>query len=200
MCRCSRSAIPHIPHFPRFPHSDKARDYCRCSSGRCLRPLRARSRKKRSQSVRYAKAALTHCGSVLRGTMRPSELHLWQLHCETVPSAPKRSSHRLAAVPRPGSAGYVCERLYPNGREYQFQGGCQKVVSLRLVNPHPAQLAPSRPIKENRLRDSCRPRAAAACRCPFHRTPEAGKRLALRSPLTPEGEDKRPGDGVPVQP
>ena len=33
------------------------------------------------------------------------ELHSWQLHCETVPSAPKRSSHRLAVVPRPGSAG-----------------------------------------------------------------------------------------------
>ena len=31
---------------------------------------------------------------------RPSELHLWQLHCETVPSAPRRSSQRLAAVPQ----------------------------------------------------------------------------------------------------
>lgn len=35
--------------------------------------------------------------------MRPFELHLCQLHCETVPSAPKRSSHRLAAVPRRAS-------------------------------------------------------------------------------------------------
>ena len=60
---------------------------------------------KRSKPVRSAKAALTRFGSVLRGTMRPFELHLLQLHCETVPSAPKRSSHRLAVVPRPGSAG-----------------------------------------------------------------------------------------------
>ena len=58
---------------------------------------------KRSKPVRCAKAPLTRFGSVLRGTMRPYELHLWQLHCETVPSAPRRSSHRLAAVPRPGS-------------------------------------------------------------------------------------------------
>ena len=36
---------------------------------------------------------------------RPYELHLWQLHCETVPSAPRLSGHRLAAVPRPGFAG-----------------------------------------------------------------------------------------------
>lgn len=43
----------------------------------------------------------------------------------------------------------------------------------------PGRCAPSRPIKEKRLRDSCRPHAAAACRCPCHRTPEAGKRLAL---------------------
>ena len=32
---------------------------------------------------------------------RPSELHLWQLHCETLPAAPRRSGQRLAAVPRP---------------------------------------------------------------------------------------------------
>ena len=43
----------------------------------------------------------------------------------------------------------------------------------------PGRCAPSRPIKEKRLRDSCRPHAAVACRCPCHRTPEAGKRLAL---------------------
>ena len=34
-------------------------------------------------------------------------------------------------------------------------------------------------LREKRLRDSCRPRAAAACRCPFYRTPKADKRLAL---------------------
>ena len=60
---------------------------------------------KRSKPVRSAEAALTRFGSVLRGTMRPCELHLWQLHRETVLSAPRRSSHRLAAVPRPGFAG-----------------------------------------------------------------------------------------------
>lgn len=37
--------------------------------------------------------------------MRPYELHLWQLHCETLPSAQKRSSQRLTAVPHPGFAG-----------------------------------------------------------------------------------------------
>ena len=31
---------------------------------------------------------------------RPSELHLWQLHCETLPAAPRRSGQRLAAVPQ----------------------------------------------------------------------------------------------------
>ena len=35
---------------------------------------------------------------------RPFELHLWQLHCETLPSAQKRSGQRLAVVPRPGFA------------------------------------------------------------------------------------------------
>ena len=43
---------------------------------------------KRSKPVRYAKAPHTRFGSVLRGTMRPYELHLWQLHCKTLPSAP----------------------------------------------------------------------------------------------------------------
>jgi len=36
---------------------------------------------------------------------RPFELHSWQLHCETLPSALTRSSQRLTAVPRPGFAG-----------------------------------------------------------------------------------------------
>ena len=31
---------------------------------------------------------LSHCGSVLRGTERPFERHLWQLHCETLPEIP----------------------------------------------------------------------------------------------------------------
>lgn len=61
----------------------------------------------------------------------------------------------------------------------------------------PGRKRPSRPIKGKRKRDSCRPHAAAACRCPCHRTPEAGKRLALESPLAPQGEDNRPGSVVP---
>ena len=60
----------------------------------------------------------------------------------------------------------------------------------------PGRCAPSRPIKGKRLRDSCRPHAAAACRCLCHRIPEAGKRLALESPLAPQGEDNRPGSVV----
>ena len=44
---------------------------------------------KRSSPLLSAKASFRRLGSVLRGTMRPSELHLWQLHCKTLPSAPK---------------------------------------------------------------------------------------------------------------
>ena len=50
--------------------------------------LTPRYNTKRSKPVRYAKASLTRFGSVLRGTKRPFELHLWQLHCKTLPSAP----------------------------------------------------------------------------------------------------------------
>lgn len=38
----------------------------------------------RSKPVRSAEAAFIRFGSVLRGTLRPFELHFWQLHCETV--------------------------------------------------------------------------------------------------------------------
>ena len=31
---------------------------------------------------------------------RPFELHSWQLHCKTLPAAPRRSGQRLAAVPQ----------------------------------------------------------------------------------------------------
>lgn len=61
----------------------------------------------------------------------------------------------------------------------------------------PGRKRPSRPIKGKRSRDSCRLHAAAACRCPCHRTPEAGKSLALESPPSPQGEDNRPGSVVP---
>ena len=35
--------------------------------------------------------------------MRPFELHLYQLHCETLPSGLSHSGQRLAAVPRRAS-------------------------------------------------------------------------------------------------
>ena len=60
---------------------------------------------KRSKPVRCAKAPLTRFGSVLRGTMRPYELHLWQLHRKTSSLRAERSGQRLAVVPRPGFAG-----------------------------------------------------------------------------------------------
>ena len=34
-----------------------------------------------------------------------SELHSWQLHCKTLPAAPRRFGQRLAVVSRPDSAG-----------------------------------------------------------------------------------------------
>ena len=55
---------------------------------------------KRSKPVRSAKAPLTRFGLILRGTMRPFELHSWQLHCKTLPAAPRRSGQRLASVPQ----------------------------------------------------------------------------------------------------
>lgn len=59
---------------------------------------------KRSKPVRYAKATLTRFGSVLRGTERPCELHLWQLHCETLPSGltPLQGETRGRSAPRCG--------------------------------------------------------------------------------------------------
>ena len=57
---------------------------------------------KRSKPVRYAEAALTRFGSVLRGTMRPFELHLWQLHCKTLPFGltPLQGETRGRSAPR----------------------------------------------------------------------------------------------------
>ena len=81
---------------------------------------------KRSKPVRSAEAALTRFGSVLRGTKRPYELHLWQLHCETVPSAPRRSSHRLAAVPRPGSAGRYATIICKKERHTSYKVSANK--------------------------------------------------------------------------
>ena len=73
-------------------------------SGRWVRLLRVRSGGKRSKPVRFAEAALTRFGSVLRGTVRPYELHLWQLHCETLPSGltPLQGETRGRSAPRCG--------------------------------------------------------------------------------------------------
>ena len=60
---------------------------------------------KRSKPVRCAKAPLTRFGSVLRGTMRPYELHLWQLHCKTLPSAPSAPVRDLRSFRASGFAG-----------------------------------------------------------------------------------------------
>ena len=64
------------------------------------------TKKKRSSHLLSAEAPFRRLGSVLRGTKRPSELHLCQLHCETLPSGLRRSSQRLAAVPRRASRIY----------------------------------------------------------------------------------------------
>ena len=58
---------------------------------------------KRSKPVRSAKASLTRFGFVLRGTMRPYELHLWQLHCKTLPSAPGAPVRDLRSFRAPAS-------------------------------------------------------------------------------------------------
>lgn len=80
-------------------------------------PQCRRTKGKRSKPVRYTKVPLTRFGSVLRGTKRPFELHLCQLHCETLPSGLRRSSQRLAVVPRrasrnKGKAVAVSSRLF----------------------------------------------------------------------------------------
>ena len=56
------------------------------------------------------------------------------------------------------------------------QAGHRLADALRSIGP---RADASALIKEKRLQDSYRPRAAAACRCPFYRATEAGKRLAL---------------------
>ncbi len=61
------------------------------------------SKEKRSSPLLYAKAPFRRLGSVLRGTKRPSEFHLWQLRWETVPSGLRRSGHRLPDTPRRAS-------------------------------------------------------------------------------------------------
>ena len=100
---------------------------------------------KRSKPVRCAKAPLTRFGSVLRGTMRPYELHLWQLHCETLPAAPRRSGQRLADVPRPGFAGQYAKGSNKIERNQYSKGSAMKrsafgwFVPARSLRSLPAQ-------------------------------------------------------------
>lgn len=106
-------------------------------------PQCRRTKEKRSKPVRYTKVPLTRFGSVLRGTKRPSELHLCQLHCETLPSGLRRSSQRLAVVPRrapriKGIAVAVSSRLF-------------RSLSLATQPPaHCAGLSPTAPRGHNR--------------------------------------------------
>ena len=50
------------------------------------------------------------------------------------------------------------------------------------------------------MQDSPRPRAAAACRCPFYRAPEAVERLALRSPSQPPRGEEKNARPAPCEP
>ena len=138
---------------------------------------------KRSKPVRSAKAALTRFGSVLRGTMRPYELHLWQLHCKTLPAAPRRSGQRLAAVPRPGFAGPYAKGITRiSGVPIPAAVPSSGQPSAGLSPP--GRFAPSRPIKEKRSRD-----------CDRTSRPQT---LACLSPTAPRGHN-RPGAAVPVR-
>lgn len=109
-------------------------------------------------------------------------------------SAPVRDSRSFRAPAPP-----VLMRGVSDGRNVLLVSGTVPLSGQPAAGlSPPGRCAPSRPIKGKRLRDSCRPHAAAACRCPCHRTPKAGKRLALESPLAPpQGEDNRPGSVVP---
>ena len=107
--------------------------------------------------------------------------------------APVRDSRSFRAPASP-----VPVRGVSDGRDVQLMPGTVPVSGQPAAGlSPPGRKRPSHPIKGKRLRDSCRPHAAAACRCPCQRTPEAGKRLALESPLAPQGEDNRPGSVVP---
>ena len=114
---------------------------------------------------------------------RPSELHSWQLHCKTLPAAPRRFGQRLAAVPRPGFAGPYAKGITRISRvpiPAVVQGSGQPSAGL---SP-PGRCAPSRPIKEKRSRD-----------CDRTSRPQT---LAGLSPTAPRGHN-RPGAAVPVR-
>ena len=71
--------------------------------------------KMRSKPVRSASGSLTRFGSVLRGTVRLYELHLWQLHCKTLPYAPGAPVRDLRSFRAPASpAGIRLSSLREN--------------------------------------------------------------------------------------
>ena len=118
--------------------------------GRWDRPLRVRSGRKRSKPVRSAEAALTRFGSVLRGTVRPFELHLWQLHCETLPSGPTP----LQGETRGRSAlrcGRPCHDSAPFRCRGQKEAVIRKTLSGRAVQRLTAgsisALQPVKPVR-----------------------------------------------------
>ena len=74
---------------------------------------------------------------------RPYELHLWQLHCETLPAAPRRSGQRLAAVPRPGFAG-------PGARGIRWKE--RPAAALAIAHPKTARGYPKDAISPGTTR------------------------------------------------
>ena len=76
---------------------------------------------------------------------RPSELHLWQLHCKTLPAAPRRSGQRLAVVPRPGFAGQYAKGSNKIERNQYSKGSAMRrsafgwFVPARSLRSLPAQ-------------------------------------------------------------
>ena len=102
-------AMANIMIFSENPK--ESRDY----SGRWPRPLRGRSRQKRSKPVRSAEAALTRFGSVLRGTDAPLRTPLMAAPLQDSSLRARRSGQRLADVPRRASRikGNKVKRLCP---------------------------------------------------------------------------------------
>ena len=80
----------------------------------------------RSKPVRSAEAPLTRFGYVFRGTMRPYELHLWQLHCKTLPSAPGAPVRDLRPFRAPGFAGRYATIICKKERHTSYKVSANK--------------------------------------------------------------------------
>ena len=114
---------------------------------------------------------------------RPFELHSWQLHCKTLPAAPRRSGQRLAAVPRPGFAGPYAKGITRiSGVPIPAAVPSSGQPSAGLSPP--GRFAPSRPIKGKWSRD-----------CDRTSRPQT---LASLSPTAPKGHN-RLGAAVPAR-